>query len=96
VREYHRNGNHLLDRLIIYGNAQGTCRNGRGFSIEILERLVYDRRCAEAGVFIAVEGKKLIKHGYRELTIDYGDGSCDNVVTLTNKSGLSTRYEVKK
>jgi hypothetical protein len=95
-REYHRNSNHLLDRLIIYGNAQGMCRNGRGFIIEILEPMVFDRGCADEGVYIAVEGKKLIKHENRELTIDYGNGSCDNVVTLTNKAGLSTRYEVKK
>lgn len=96
TREYERNENHLLDRLIVYGNAQGTLRNGRGFSIEILERLIYDRSCANEGVFIAVQGKKLIKHGDRELTIDYGDGTCDNIVTLTNKAGISIRYEVGK
>ena len=96
TRERERHENHLLDRLIVYGNAQGTFRNGRGFTIEILERLVYSRACAEEGVFIAVKGKKLIKHGDRELTVDYGDGACDNIVTLTNKAGVSVRYEVNK
>jgi hypothetical protein len=61
-----------------------------------LEELVYDRSCLAEGVFIAVQGKKLVKHGARELTIDYGDGTCDNLVTLTNKSGVSLRYEVSK
>jgi len=96
VRQRVLNSNHLLDRLIVYGTAQGTFRNGRGYSIEILEELVYDRSCADAGVFIAVQGKKLVKHGARELTIDYGDGTCDNIVTLTNKSGFTVRYEVSK
>jgi hypothetical protein len=95
-REHERNENNLLDRLIIYGTAQGTFRNGRGYSIEILERLVYTRTCAAEGVFIPVSGVKLVKKGVRELTIDYGDGTCDNTVTLTNKNGRSVSYEVKR
>ncbi len=95
-REHERHGNHLLDRLIIYGSAQGTDRNGRGYTIEILERLVYRRACAAQGVIIPVSGVKLIKHGDRELTIDYGDGTCDNFVTITNKNGRTIRYEVGK
>jgi hypothetical protein len=95
-REHERNENHLLDRLIIYGKAQGALRNGRGYVIEILERLVYDRSCAAEGVIIPVKGVKFIKHGNRELTVDYGDGTCDNFVTLTNKNGRSVRYEVGK
>ncbi|HNT50520.1 MAG TPA: hypothetical protein PLM56_00585 [Cyclobacteriaceae bacterium] len=95
-REHERNENNVLDRLIIYGTAQGTFRNGRGYFIEIVEPLVYTRTCAAAGVFIPVSGIKFIKHGNRELTIDYGDGTCDNIVTLTNKNGRTVRYEVKK
>lgn len=95
-REHERHGNHLLDRLIIYGTAHGALRNGRGYVIEILERLIYDRTCAAEGVIIPVKGVKFIKHGDRELTVDYGDGACDNVVTLTNKNGRTVRYEVGK
>ncbi|MCE7863415.1 MAG: hypothetical protein DYG99_07730 [Bacteroidetes bacterium CHB5] len=95
-REHERNENNLLDRLIIYGTAQGTFRNGRGYSIEILEPLIYTRTCAAQGVFIPVSGVKFVTHGFRELTIDYGDGTCDNIVTLTNKNGRTVRYEVKK
>jgi hypothetical protein len=95
-REHERNENNLLDRLIIYGTAQGTFCNGRGYSIEILERLIYRRACVAEGVIIPVSGVKLIKHGDRELTVDYGDGTCDNFVTLTNKNGRIVRYEVKK
>lgn len=95
-REYERHENHLLDRLIIYGTAQGALRNGRGYVIRILEPLIYDRSCAAEGVIIPVTGVKFIKHGNRELTVDYGDGTCDNIVTLTNKNGRTVRYEVGK
>jgi hypothetical protein len=80
--------------VIIYGTAEGNHRNGRGYYIEILEPLVYDRQCAQEGVIIPVSGKKLIKHGGREITVDYGDGECDNSVTITNKNGRSWQYTV--
>ncbi len=87
IREHERNSSNILMRLIIYGTAEGNNRNGRGYFIEILEPLVYDRKCAAEGVFIPVKGKKLIKHGNRQITVDYGDGRCDNVVTLINING---------
>ncbi|HWA35059.1 MAG TPA: hypothetical protein VG737_13050, partial [Cyclobacteriaceae bacterium] len=68
--------------------------SGEGYSIEILERLIYRRACAALGILIPSSGVKLIKSGDRELTVDYGDGSCDNFVTITNKNGRTIRYEV--
>lgn len=94
TRRVERDPSNLLDRLIIYGTAEGNHRNGRGFYIEILEPLVYDRACHAEGVVIPVEGVKLIKHGERQITVDYGNGTCDNVVQITNKNGHSWRYEV--
>jgi len=94
IREHHRNDNNLLDRLIVYGTAEGNHRNGRGFFIEILEPLVYLRECKQQGIIIPVEGVKLIKHGQRQITVNYGDGTCDNIVVITNKNGKSWRHEV--
>lgn len=94
VREHHRNDSNLLDRLIVYGTAEGNHRNGRGFFIEILEPLVYTRECREQGIYMPVAGVKLIKHGNREITVDYGDGECDKIVVITNKNGKSWRHEV--
>lgn len=96
IRKHERDGNNVLDRLIVYGTAEGNNRSGRGYTIEIIEPLVYNRRCADEGVFIAVQGKKLVKSGDRELTIDYGDGRCDNTVTLINKNGRTKEYTVKQ
>jgi hypothetical protein len=87
IREHERNASNILVRLIIYGTAEGNHRNGRGYFIEILEPLVYERACAAEGVFIPVKGKKLIKHGNRQIIVDYGDGTCDNIVTLINANG---------
>ena len=94
IREHERDANNILIRLIIYGTAEGNHRNGRGYTIEILEPLIYDRRCAAEGVIIPVQGKKLIKHGNRQITVDYGDGTCDNVVTLININGRTKDIRV--
>ncbi len=94
IRTHERDENNLLDRLIVFGTAEGNHRNGRGFQIEIIEPLVYNRRCVPEGVFIPVEGVKLIKHGERQITVDYGDGRCDNTVTITNKNGRTWEYTV--
>jgi hypothetical protein len=91
-RELERDENSILKRLIIFGSAEGSNRNGRGYTIEILERLIYDRNCED--VFIPVSGKKLIKHGEREITVDYGNGECDNTVVITNKNRRSWRFNV--
>jgi hypothetical protein len=93
-RERHHNEN-ILDRLIIYGTEEGNHRNGRGFYIEVLEPLVFNRECVKTlEMPLAIEGKKLIKHGQREITVDYGDGNCDNLVTITNKNGRTWEYSV--
>lgn len=94
IREHERNTSNILIRLIIYGTAEGNHRNGRGYYIEILEPLVYDRACAAEGVIIPVKGKKLIKHGNRQIIVDYGDGRCDNIVTLINSNGRTKDIRV--
>lgn len=94
IREHERGNNNILLRLIIYGTAEGNHRNGRGYQIEILEPLVYERACAAEGVIIPVKGKKLIKHGNRQITVDYGDGTCDNVVTLINVNGRTKEIRI--
>lgn len=94
IRELERDENNILKRLIIYGTAEGNNRHGRGYNIEILEPLVYSRDCAGEGVIIPVSGVKKVTHGARQITIDYGDGECDNTVTITNKNGRSWSYDV--
>lgn len=59
--------------------ASGTTRGGRHYEVALLQDLIYQRGCG-----IAVSG---IKHytidGAKEITINYGDGSCDQAFSVT-------------
>lgn len=71
----------LDDNLIIESTstASGITRGGRSYEVTLGEDLIYMRHCG-----IAVSG---IKHytidGEKEISIDYGDGSCDQSFSVT-------------
>ena len=84
TREWIRANNPLEDKWIVEGTAAGTNRNGKTYQVEITKALVYKRECAiSAKVFIAVEGTKVLSIDNKVITIDYGTGECDRVVTIT-------------
>lgn len=59
--------------------ASGTTRGGRSYAVSLQKALKYQRFCG-----IAVEGiKKYVIDGSKEITIDYGDGTCDKAVVIT-------------
>ncbi len=84
TREWVRASNPANDQWIVTGTAAGVNRNGRVYEMDITKPMVYKRECALSDrVFIAVEGtKELIVDG-KKITIDYGDGTCDRLVTIT-------------
>jgi hypothetical protein len=98
VRKWVRESNPVNDRLEIrqcadvpYA-ASGTNRRGRAYTMKILETLVYKRRCP-----IAVSGIKEftdVSSG-KVITVDYGDGTCDRVITIT-ANGQSRSFEVNR
>ena len=50
----------------------------------ITNHLVYSRSCElNSKVFIPVSGTKHLMVDKKEVVIDYGDGSCDNTITVT-------------
>jgi hypothetical protein len=66
----------LIDQA---STANGTTRGGRTYNVSLVKALKFKRFCG-----IAVEGiKKYIINGSKEVTIDYGDGTCDKSVTIT-------------
>ena len=65
------------------GSATGTNRKGKTYSVEITSDIVFKRGCTELPIFIPVSGTKVIQVGTKTITIDYGDGSCDNKATIT-------------
>jgi hypothetical protein len=71
----------LEDKLIVdqSSTASGTTRGGRTYSVALLQSLEFKRGCG-----IAVAGiKKYTIDGEKEVTINYGDGTCDKSVTIT-------------
>jgi hypothetical protein len=79
--QWNRATNPLDDNLTIEmsSSASGTTRGGRAYTVSLLEDLVYKRHCG-----IAVSGvKKYMINGTKEITIDYGDGTCDRSMAVT-------------
>jgi hypothetical protein len=94
TREWVRATNPMNDQWIITGTAAGTTREGKTYQMEITKPLVYKRECASSKVFMAVEGTKVLQVDGKEITIDYGTGACDKLVTITI-NGQSKEIEVK-
>lgn len=80
-----RGANPLQDELRVEGSASGSNRNTQVYQVEITEPLIYKRECAILSrVFMAVEGVKVFTAANGStITIDYGSGTCDRVVTVT-------------
>lgn len=72
--------------------ASGTNRRGRSYAMKIVEQLVYKRGCP-----IAVSGIKEFTDltTGKVITVDYGDGSCDRIITIT-VNGQSRSFEVQR
>lgn len=70
----------------VTGSASGTNRSGLDYSMTITSKLVYKRECANDKIYIAVEGTKELVAENKKVTVDYGTGACDKLVTVTIKS----------
>ena len=78
----------INDEFHVEGGASGVTKDGVSYQVDILSKLIYKRKCRRAGVHIAVQGLKSVVKGDEEVLIDFGDGECDNLVTVT-KNGES-------
>jgi hypothetical protein len=95
VRTWLRQTNPLNDSWTISGTANGTNRREKLYDLNITKPLVYKRECAlSSRIFMAVEGTKELTVDGKKITIDYGDGDCDRLVTITI-NGVSREVEVK-
>ncbi len=78
-----RTPNPINDEKHVDGEASGTTKDGVEYSVEITETIVFKRSCGPFQVFIPVQGVKVITWGDSEKIIDYGDGECDRIVTIS-------------
>lgn len=83
---------HLLEG----STANGTNKEGVAYSTEVLEDIVVKNICKLDGIHVPVDGVKQVIKGEREYTIDFGDGECDNLATVTPKDGESQTIELER
>ncbi len=81
------------DKIEITGSSSGSDADGNTYSSEIITPLlrIIERGCARFPVSGVVE---MVKNG-ETTTIDYGDGTCDNLAEVT-KDGETTTIELGK
>lgn len=90
TREWQRGASPMADKWVVTGSGSGTNKNGKSYTMEITTPLVYSTACRFSDqVFVPVQGIKHLKVESKDITIDYGDGTCDNKVTIT-VNGKST------
>lgn len=69
------------------GEAYGTCKNGNTYQMQITKDLIHKMTCLADKVFIPVSGTKIItvttSSETKQYTVNYGDGVCDNDITVT-------------
>lgn len=96
TRTWIRGATPMQDEFQIEGFIQGTNREGESYSMQIVETLIHKRACRRQGVFIAVDGVKVVSRpGKSDMTIDFGDGECDHLITITVE-GQSREINVRE
>ena len=95
TRTWIRAAHPVNDEFHVEGMIQGTRRNGDSYSANIVSTIIYKRKCRMQGIHIPVQGLKLIKRtGHPDLLIDFGDGDCDHLITIT-RNGNSRVVDVR-
>ena len=81
--------------LSITGSSSGSTRNGDSFSMNVISPILFKNSCRQVGVRVAVEGVRSLTLVGETRTIDYGDGTCDNLVTVTQPDGTIEEVEIR-
>lgn len=88
-----RANNPLMDEIHVQGEASGMNRRGVAYNVTIISTVVWKRACRLRGVCIPVQGLKLVeRRDHPDVLLDFGDGECDALVTIT-KNGESKVVE---
>ena len=88
-----RANNPLMDEVHVEGEASGVNRRGVAYNVTIISKIIWKRSCRIRGVCVPVQGLKLVERREQaDVLLDFGDGDCDNLVTIT-KNGESRVVE---
>lgn len=71
----------------ITGTANGKSRDGVNYTTLVTDPLIIKQSCVTSGVSVPGAGVVLFHFGGSEVTVDYGDGSCDKLVKITYPGG---------
>jgi hypothetical protein len=99
VREWQRADNPSNDKWVTDGGSSGINKNGKNYEMKITSSLIHSRACEiNNKTFIPVKGIKTLTVDGKVIIIDYGDGSCDNSITVTvnGKSKVETLTDAGK
>ncbi|MEM7549855.1 MAG: hypothetical protein AAF363_09275 [Bacteroidota bacterium] len=102
VRTWERALNPLNDQIIMSASegsefsAEGITRRGIEYRVIIIEPIVYQRGCklGPNRTFFPVSGVKQISANGRIITVDYGDGTCDTIITVTTSDGTTQEIDL--
>ena len=84
TRTWERAANPVNDQITLTGSASGSRRDGTTYTSEITTPLVFKRACRASGSSrIAVSGVKEITWNDNLVVTDFGDGTCDRLVSVT-------------
>ncbi len=73
---------------ITKGDFEGSSSNGDTFKSTVVTPLVEDFKCEDTDIFVS--GIEQMTYNEDEITIDYGDGTCDNIITVTENGETYT------
>lgn len=88
TRLWMRSENHAEMQYLISGSASGIDRNGKTYTSEINNFLTYKLSCLEEHTWLPVTGTLSLFGSEEAFQIDYGNGACDNEVTISQNDNL--------
>ena len=91
TRTIYKSNDSSDDEMLLEGTVSGVNKESVQYQVDIIEPLVFKRSCMGK---IPVSGTKGYTVNDELATIDFGDGACDNLATVT-KDGVITEIEIK-
>ena len=65
------------------GTASGVNRRGKAYTMQITEEIVFKAVCFSTSKFLPVAGEKLLTVDGKQVIVNYGQGECDNEISVT-------------